>query len=294
MVTAVLAALAALSAPAFAQEDEGERIVYWQQMTEARVPISRAGYEVLYHQLFRPGDDAGRERYDYYYDAFDGDGFLLRYQSSPAKLRMKVRDDRIEWQTSVEYDSGQQVESGIAVQYKVRQAWEQVLRGEGTRFLLSESQAFFRELDPQPLSFGGSSNLRHHADQVHRVLNAWAFPGRESMDARVPPSVSWYPAAYSYKHRHSQEFVLFDGTSVKAHLGATLTWSEQGVWAWVYEVEMEPRFEDGIDPRRLAQAVGQFLSSYGLRPEHVQNTLLDPFRYTAARLRGSRPSFTPL
>lgn len=251
--------------------------------TELGSPLSEGGYRKLRNALPWKEDS---ERTDYYFDAYNGQQFLLRTGGMPLKVRIKLKKEKAHWQVSRFVTKDRVVVGTLSVKVHTTESWEGTLKGDNVRTLLAASDEFTARL-----SIGGAP-LRESADKANdawlRLRDHTAIPGLMVIDRTIAGrSYRFYPRKVtSGKVRLSAMLPGFSGPAVKLMLGTEPEVNAKGETILTYELEAEP---DGpATPAQIkaeAIAIGKLMQKAGLTARDQQEVLSFSNDYTLRQLK---------
>jgi hypothetical protein len=171
--------------------------------TEFGSALSEAGYRKLRAALPWTTPSA---RVDYYFDAYDGRQFLLRTGGMPLKVRIKLKNQKPQWQVSRFVTKDRVVVGTLSIYVHRTESWEGRLEGRHAADLLAASDDFALRLA------ASGPPLLEAAD---RVEAAW-----QKLRTETPP-----PGLMVIDHTlagHAYRFYPRKVTPAKMHLSAML------------------------------------------------------------------------
>lgn len=205
------------------------------------------------------------ERADYYFDAYNGNEFLLRTGGLPLKVRVKLKKAGPQWQVS-RFVAKDRVRVGaITVKVHRTESWEGTLPAAHAAALLAASDEFALRLD------AGGAPLRAAADRVEaawRNLRAEAPPpGLMVIDGTLAGrSYHFYPRKITpEKTRLSAVLPGFAAPIVRLTLGREPEVDADGRPVFTYELEAEPDAPaTRAQTRAIAVAIGRLMQRAGV------------------------------
>lgn len=249
---------------------------------EFRLPLTEEGFLRL-RAAFAWQAQAART--DFYFDAWDGQGFRRQADPGAPKLRLKARPDKVAWQIARVVERREVGRIGLPVAMTVQRAWEERLEGDAAAHLLKRSQEFFLWLDE------GGEPLRRRAREVDVAWKNLAWIGADllfpagAQPGLEPPAL--FPSAMKQRHGWT---VKVPRDEVGGGLALMLHFDEardaEGRWVDAFEIEAEPL--DPLPPEGFEAAAVDFakaLAATGLTAEDVAPERGDATAFTARQLQ---------
>lgn len=249
---------------------------------EFRLPLTEEGFLRLRDAF---AWKAQAPRADYYFDAWDGQGFRRQADPGAPKLRLKARPDKLEWQIARVVERREVGRVGLPVTMTVARAWEDRLEGPAATHLLQRAQEFFLWLDE------GGEPLRQRAREVDVAWKNLPWIGADLLfPTGAEPGLeapALFPCALKKRHGWS---VKVPRDEVGGGLALMLHFDEardaEGRWVDAFEVEAEPL--DPLAPEGYEAAAVDFakaLAATGLTAEDVAADRPDATTFTARQLQ---------
>jgi len=248
--------------------------------TEFGSALSETGYRKLLVAL--PWATPS-ERADYYFDAYDGRQFLLRTGGVPLKVRIKLKNQKPQWQVSRFVDKDEVEIGALRVYVHTTESWEGRLDTGRAHPLLAASDEFSARLD------AGGSSLREAADRVdaawHKLRAEAPPPGLMVIDRTLAgQAYHFYPRKVT--PAKSRLTARLPGFAVTLSLGREPETDSTGHSILTYGLEAEP---DGpVTPAEadsIARAIGRWMMDAGLTTADQQEVPSQSNDYTLHQLR---------
>jgi hypothetical protein len=227
----------------------------------------------------------GPVRADYYFDAWDGQRFLLKQGQGSLKVRIKLKAGHPHWQISRYVSRDRLAVDALGVKIHVTETWEGRIKARMA--ILAAADAFFDRLA------AGGPPLREAADRVdatYRDLRAHAaLPGLNVLDGYLKgKTYKFYPTRFSpAKSRLTATLPGFAGPPVKLMLDTAPEADANGKTVILHELEAEadaPLTE--AQALEAAKAIGKLMEQAGLTPKDVERPEVEGWRFVEAKLKG--------
>ncbi len=224
-------------------------------------------------------------RTDYYFDAWDGTGYRRQADPGAAKLRLKVRADKVEWQISRVVERREVARIGLPIGLTVNRAWEDRLEGPVATHLLQRTQEFFLWLDD------GGEPLRQRAREVDVAWKNLTWIGADlffpagSVPGAEPPAL--FPSAMKRRHGWTTKVPRDEvGGGLELFMHFDEARDADGRWVDTFEIEAEPL--DKLPPEGYEAAAvdfGKALAAAGLTADDVAPDRSDATAFTTRQLQ---------
>ena len=276
------AAAPLLKRPATAQARAVDVVPLPTIAPELRIDLTEEGFTRL-RRAFSWKEQAPRT--DYSFDAWDGQGFRRQAEPGAPKLRVKVKNEKAEWQISRAIDRKVVDRTGLPVELVVTRGWGDALEPTQAAHLLARTQEFFLWLDE------GGEPLRQRAREIDLAWRHVRWFGADVFFPTVQAPALEAPAIYpsALKKRHGWR-VDIPRDEVGGGLSLFLHFDEvrdaDGRWVDTYEVEAEPR--EALPPEGYEGAAVDFsraLAAVGLTADDLEAPKADATGFTARQLQ---------
>ncbi len=226
--------------------------------------------------------------YDYEYDAFDGNGFVLKYLDAPVRMGLTWSEQELNWETSFQTSRAAKEAHGLYVWMEEHDVHREKLDRGPVDSLLEDTIRFFEvmaEWDSAPPR-RPDPRFRFYANRVHEFLSRWDWSARADVESRLGArSYLWAPAAYRYAQESQARVSFIDATEAMLTLIRKDVRSGNGSWTTTCRLRAEP--VGGLGVRALDDFSAEylrFLATYGFGQDLLTVEDPDPFQYTASRL----------
>lgn len=244
--------------------------------------LSTAGYEKLRKAATWT---AGKPRTDYYFDGFDGRGFVIKKSGVDLKCRVKRKAKGPYWQIS-RFTSKDRVKVGaLSIKVHFTETWEGKLKGD-------EGEAFMRATDTffDLLPMGGKP-LRAAAQAVDERFRAMSkardLPGMPALTDALKGDPNLFVPTKRTPNKQRLEAVLpgYAKAEIRLQLGREDERDAKGKPITVYELEAEPdKLLSPADAKQAAQVLGAWMLKAGLTAADQEAPYTPGWAYTAQQL----------
>lgn len=250
--------------------------------TEFGSPLNDAGYRKLRSTVTWT---AATERTDYYFDAYDGNQFLLRTGGMPIKVRIKRKSESPVWQVSRFVAKDRVAVGALGIYVHTTESWDGVLGGLDVAALLDASDRFASRLTE------GGPALRAAADAVEAAWRSLrtqrSLPGLMVIDhTLVGHDYRFYPRKVTpAKTRLRALLPGVTGTTVTLMLGTEPEVDANGKPVVSYGLEAEAdKPSSPAQARSIALAIGRFMQRAGITDHDQQEVVSASNEYTLRQL----------